>query len=369
MMNLPESMESKMTREQEFNVTKYIAEQSYSPDPTPYNLYLGLFQKIPNVVYLNHINIKKALEKFLESFGSKIIDRVYSHGTFKEGLKMTSKLRKMNLFLEPNTMVHFNNQDDLVIVYYKSDTSDVIENYIEVIRGAEKKFNKKAYLSILRSTSEGIQPKRVKIEKMKIDYEKYYNDDLLSVHEVLVEKLNEKNQKGVVLLHGEPGTGKTTYIKSLIPLIKKDVLFIPSKMAIDLTSPDFINLLLDNRNSILIIEDAEEILLKRTGVNSSAVSALLNLADGLISDILNIQIICTFNTELRNIDSAILRKGRMIARYQFGKLNKQKSQNLLDALGSKNIATGDMSHAEIFNEMNNDFSEGFEKVLGFINNK
>ena len=54
-----------------------------------------------------------------------------------------------------------------------------------------------------------------------------------------------------------------------------------------------------------MIEDAENILIDREAGGSSAVSALLNLTDGLLSDCLNIQIICTFNTDLSKLDRAL----------------------------------------------------------------
>ncbi|MEJ7658644.1 MAG: hypothetical protein WKG07_02960 [Hymenobacter sp.] len=62
--------------------------------------------------------------------------------------------------------------------------------------------------------------------------------------------------------------------------------------------PEFINLLHDNANSILLIEDAEELLTKRSATGSNAVSNLLNLSDGLLSDGFHIQIVCTFNADL-----------------------------------------------------------------------
>lgn len=60
----------------------------------------------------------------------------------------------------------------------------------------------------------------------------------------------------------------------------------------------------------------------------SPVSTLLNLADGLLSDCLNIQIVCSFNTDLSMVDKALMRKGRLIAKYEFKELEVEKAQNL-----------------------------------------
>ena len=83
--------------------------------------------------------------------------------------------------------------------------------------------------------------------------------------------------------------------------------------------------------------DAENIVIDRTRNGSSPVSALLNLADGLLGDYLNIQIICSFNTDLSRVDSALTRKGRLIAKYEFLELDVPKAQVLSGKLGFSSV--------------------------------
>jgi len=49
----------------------------------------------------------------------------------------------------------------------------------------------------------------LEITRPKLSIEDNYNDDFLPVHQTILDRLRKKNDKGLVLLHGKPGTGKT----------------------------------------------------------------------------------------------------------------------------------------------------------------
>lgn len=198
--------------------------------------------------------------------------------------------------------------------------------------------------------------------------ELYYHDDLVQEHENIVTELSEGN-KGVFLFHGLPGTGKTTYIMHLMKEminIKKEVIFLPNSMASVLADPTFIEFLLDNTDSILVIEDAEKILISRE-VNphgAGAISNLLQLTDGFLSNILNIQVIATFNTNISKIDTAILRKGRCKFRHEFNVLPVNKVNAICEQIGieplDKEVVLGD-----IFNSNDMDSSDDVRTQVGF----
>jgi SpoVK/Ycf46/Vps4 family AAA+-type ATPase len=143
------------------------------------------------------------------------------------------------------------------------------------------------------------------------------------------------------------------------------VLFLSPNVAGDLTNPDFVDLLIDNPNTVIVIEDAENIIMDRKVNGSSAVSNLLNISDGLLSDFLNVQLICTFNSSLTMVDSALMRKGRLIAKYEFGKLSAEKAQRLSNHLGFDSIITKPMTVAEISNQNEQVFETSQVNVIGF----
>jgi hypothetical protein len=198
-----------------------------------------------------------------------------------------------------------------------------------------------------------------------INIAELYNDDFIEIDRIIAEALQQQ-ESGMVLLHGEPGTGKTTYIKHLISKHSdKQFIFIQNDFVRDLLKPSFISFLLQNKNAVLIIEDAEKVVMTRDhSVDDSVVSTILQLTDGLFSDFLNIKIICTFNTNIERIDKALLRKGRMIAKYKFSPLTPEKTATLAKQLGHENIS-GSLTLADIFGLDKRGFDKPARKAIGF----
>lgn len=224
---------------------------------------------------------------------------------------------------------------------------------------------KKPTFSVLTKPNNCFSTEEVRTEKVVIDLDRHYNDDFRETFN-RVERSIKAKESGLILLYGKPGTGKTTYIKSLISKHKKaNFIFIQNEFVQSLLDPDFISFLLRQRNSVLVIEDAEKVITSRENANGrSVVSTILQLTDGLFSDYLNIKVICTFNTNLAKVDTALLRKGRMIAMYEFDKLRLDKTNRLLAAINAKESYES-LSLADIFNVKERSYAETKTRPIGF----
>ena len=189
-------------------------------------------------------------------------------------------------------------------------------------------------------------------------FDLHYGDGFQNFNDKLIERLLTKN-KGLTLFHGDPGSGKTTYLRYLLKQIMTDnkenhVLYFPPTMVDSITDPSFMNFISewvsDNEGkTYLIIEDAEPLLESRNQGRNLGITNLLNLTDGILNDILNIQIIATFNTKLQNIDKALLRPERLLARKEFNNLSKENTINLANHLNiDLSLIEGKMSLADIY---------------------
>lgn len=153
----------------------------------------------------------------------------------------------------------------------------------------------------------------------------------VDVHNKVIAELNGKN-KGIMLMYGNPGVGKTHYIKSICDFVDKKFIFIPPSFVDTLVSPGFLTFMLNHPNSVLIIEDAESVLASRKQERNATVSNILNLTDGILSELLNIQIICTLNCDVNIIDEAVRRPGRLLLEHKFEELSISEANNRLAQL-------------------------------------
>lgn len=338
------------------------SENSYLND---FNFYLTYFNIIPNSIKQIEIDCEKAHEWFFKNYQNQIKDVYYN----KLYLRRKKRVDLDDIFcvIDEDLMVNFDtNQRTVRFQFRKTEMSIVNEIMNGILKFKRKQSSRHPIISLLISTTNGIETKLFSINKPKLNISDNYNDDFIEINKLIIKRLNKKNDKGLVLLHGKPGTGKTSYIRYLISTINKPVIFLPPNMASSITNPKLISILIDNPNSIFVIEDAEDIIIDREKDGCSPVSALLNVSDGLLADCLNIQVICSFNTDLSKIDSALMRKGRLIAKYEFKELELIKAKTLSKKLGFESAINTPMSLASIYNQKEEEFQDNkYRKTIGF----
>ncbi|MET0393199.1 MAG: AAA family ATPase [Chitinophagaceae bacterium] len=325
-------------------------------------LYTQLFREVPSISYMSNVDINKAFAYIQNGYAGRVM-RIYQRNAYNwndEQLEFDVTIFR----LAGKTLIEVGN-GYVNILYHRNNFSlckglvKVIKEYKAPAREREQEIN------IITFYNGRLVLKPLEIKPAPLDIDLYYNDDFKPVDTLIKTRLARENDKGIVLLHGLPGTGKTTYLRHLIGSLKKKVLFVSPGVAGNLMSPEFVDLLVDNPNAVLVIEDAENIIMDRKYNSNSSVSNLLNISDGLMSDCLNVQIVCTFNSALSMVDNALMRKGRLIARYEFGKLGIAKATKLAACLGMRQDIDQPMTLAEITNPDEAGGEKPEMQVIGF----
>jgi hypothetical protein len=187
-----------------------------------------------------------------------------------------------------------------------------------------------------------------------------YGKNFESVSDKMIKSLHE-NSSGLYMLHGRPGTGKTTYIRYLASVLKKDVIFFPTSFVDEITNPSILSLLKKKQDCVMILEDAEKALTKRSlSDQPSLVSTLLNMTDGILGDILKLNVIVTYNCDRQDIDEALLRKGRLKAEYSFQGLKQDEAKKLIKKLDIDIKPEDNMTLADIY------YAKSDEELIGNI---
>lgn len=325
-------------------------------------LYATLFKLVPSINFVTSIDQEKVKEYIDYGRAGKVLE-AYKRRYYN--WQKEKVVQEVIIYLLENKLLIEIGYEYVEILYSRKSENEANDLYaiFTLMKAPDKE--EESEINIITQNSHGLDLKQLDIKESVLDIDLYYNDDFKAVDAVIRERLDKENDKGIILLHGLPGTGKTTYLRHLIGEVKKKILFVSPAVAGNLMNPEFIDLLIDNPNSILVIEDAENIIMDRKYSPNSSVSNLLNISDGLMSDCLNVQIICTFNSALNMVDSALLRKGRLIAKYEFGKLGVTKAQRLSDHLKKDKVITEPMTLAEISNPDDMMVEVPAMKVLGF----
>jgi hypothetical protein len=168
-----------------------------------------------------------------------------------------------------------------------------------------------------------------------------YGDEIVPWIENFASRTRER-QNGLSVLEGPPGTGKTSLVSEMIRRLRSTHLFYVLPVCNDgsLTAPELVSFWQSqhrahpDRVKVVVMEDAERVLLGRSASTRDSVAAVLNIADGLLGRMLRVHLICSINARFEDLDPAIQRPGRLMHFRHFGPIPAVRATALARKMGS-----------------------------------
>ena len=254
---------------------------------------------------------------------------------------------------------------DIVFFYKSQDNSKKVQSIIEELNDClvdfcEEETNNLNTISL--SAQSGLEIEPIELDDDFDNFDNYYSTNTNKSVEKLIKKIKKSN-KGLSVLYGERGTGKTSVINYIASKLDRIVIFIPNNLIEHtINNPDFRKFIKKFHKPVIVLDDCESTLSDYYNRTTITTTNILQMVDGFLSDTMEVNVICIFNTDDEDdIDEALLESNSLIDVIEFEYLSGEEAEELSKVVGSSKKYKNKTRLIDIIKKR----SGGDQKKIGF----
>lgn len=329
----------------------------------------------------HNICMPKIIKLLLES-DSKVLERLYCSGTFSKPIKDIHDLLIKGggrLLVKDDKNGSYSYIWDSSYIKFDYDvktkffnlnavsTDEKVSALVKEIEPLLSQDKKNFVFTIVKGTF-GLEARNMGDASSPLLNDNYNKEVIDGIDYVNKSFITSPPKGRIAIFNGEPGTGKTHLIRTMISQIDSLFLIIPSNLIDSLDKPEFMPFILNLKEAhkkpiIMIIEDGDACLVPRKADNMSTIAALLNITDGIIGSMLDIKVIISTNAYIENIDPAILRPGRLCKQIHVGPLEYEQANKVYKRIMNDDKASLPFKKSYVLAEIYAKASNGDEKII------
>ncbi len=326
-------------------------------------IFMHLYKELPNVYSVNFtidvdVIIKRLRRKYELTEADFIIKN--EEACKDDWLKVNYAASDYLIRIDQGLLLYLSSLKSEIYYSHDLDFSKVKELVRSLKSRRRAKRDVRRSFFLLKSDGGNFALEKVEMPETDITLEEFFNDDIVEFHNRLVSFLKDSKARGIALIHGKHGSGKTAYLKYLIANTDIKFILVPRSLHASFDSVKLYTYLRDFKDAVLVLEDCDQLLSGMAKYNP--LLGFLRNAEGLLADNYAYKIICTTSLAEYQINPEYIRKAANILHYNMRDLAAEKANRLRKKLG----ISGKLHHPAVLEDVINPAAGAFRsKKLGF----
>lgn len=228
--------------------------------------------------------------------------------------------------------------NEIIFFYKSSEDFNRVQKIIEELNGCLISFEEddQSIVNTISLNGNSLELEPIDICDVDVDnFSNYYSKSISKEINKLIKDI-KISSKGLSIIHGKKGTGKTSIINYLATKLDRIVIYMPNNMIENtINNPEFRKFLKRFYRPVLVIDDCEMLFGEFFQRSNIFVNNLLQMIDGFLADTIEVNVVTIFNLENEDeIDEDLLYANNLLRVIKFDYLSPEEATELSEHLGN-----------------------------------